>query len=57
MWEWLNFDTSLLPSARRICIEVVGRVGSNGTEGGGVAVGGASATEEGVGVAALTSGA
>ena len=55
VWEWLNFDTSLVPSASRICMEVVGRVGSRGTEGGGVTVEEASAEE--VGVAVLTSGA
>ena len=32
---WLNFATSLVPSASRIWREVVGRSGSSGTEGGG----------------------
>lgn len=35
MCEWLNFDTSLVPSARRIWIEVVGWSGSRGTVGVG----------------------
>ena len=35
VWEWLNFATNLVPSARRICIDVVGFEGSRGTEGGG----------------------
>lgn len=34
VWEWLNFATSLVPSARRICREVVGWVSSRGTMGG-----------------------
>ena len=37
VWVWLNFDTSLVPSARRIWIEVVGWSGSRGTDGVGVA--------------------
>lgn len=35
VWEWLNFDTSLVPSARRIWMEVVGSSGSRGTQGRG----------------------
>lgn len=33
VWVWLNFATSLVPSASRIWREVVGRSGSSGTEG------------------------
>ena len=40
VWVWLNFDTSLVPSANRICTDVVGWVGSKGT------VGGAKSTDE-----------
>ena len=38
VWEWLNFATSLVPSARRICRDVVGWAGSRGTVAGGVAL-------------------
>lgn len=34
VWLWLNFATSLVPSASRIWREVVGRSGSSGTDGG-----------------------
>ena len=34
VWLWLNFDTILVPSANRICTDVVGWDGSKGTVGG-----------------------
>ena len=38
VWVWLNFATSLVPSARRICRDVTGLLSSRGTEGGGAAL-------------------
>ena len=38
VWVWLNFDTSLVPSANRICTDVVGWVKSKGTVGGAISM-------------------